>query len=128
MKQILIGIVFLTFIGCAETDFCGHPINEGEISNLNGKVEGDGFAVGMQLVIASSKEFGDNSKLEFGVDYAVEDTLVINVKNYSDEKAAKNISCIVAENSIVKETKVVYVRYIKDDQIKAIKIDGSKDK
>lgn len=128
MKQILIGVVLLTFIGCAEADFCGHPINEEKISNLKGKVEGDGLTVGMQLSFAATKEFGDNSKLKFGIDYAVEDTLVINVVNYSDEKAAKKISCIVAENSIAKETEVVYVRYIEDDKIKAIQIDDSKDK
>jgi hypothetical protein len=119
MRQVLIGLVLLTFIGCGKSEYCGQPVDEKKLSNLKGKVEGNGLTVGMQLSFAAGKEFGDNSKIQFEIDYSVEDTLVINVINLPDEKSAKKISCIIAENNVVKKTEVVFVRYKQNDLTKA---------
>ena len=126
MRLILIGFVFLTCIGCGKTEFCGQAVDENELSNLKGNVEGKGMTIGLQLSFAAAKEFGDNSEIQFEIDYAVEDTIVINVINLPDENSAKKISCIIADNKVVKQTNVVFVRYIQGDKISAFKYNDLK--
>jgi lipocalin len=121
MRQILIVLALLTFIGCGKTEFCGQAVDEGELSNLKGKVEGKGMTIGIQLSFAAAKEFGDNSEIQFEIDYSVEDTVVINVINLPDENSAKKVSCIIADNKVVEQTNVVFVRYMQGDNIKAFK-------
>ena len=121
MRQVLIGLVLLTFISCGKSEFCGQPVDYSEFSNLKDKVDGNGFSVGIQLSLALSKEFGDNSGINFEIDYSVLDTLVLNVINIPDENSAKKISCMIHENSIVKETKTVYAKYYFEDTQKSFK-------
>lgn len=96
-------------------------MNESEFENLNGKVEGKGLSLGMQLSMAYSNEFGYDPNVQIEINYSVIDTLVIRIIKIPDKKTAIKASYLVADNAIIKETKVVYAKYYWNEQSIALK-------
>lgn len=58
-----------------------------------------------------AKQIEERKKITYEVIYSTQDTIVFNILNIPNEEFAKEISCIVQENKIIKDTKTTYVTY-----------------
>ena len=121
MKKIILSLSFLAFISCSKPEFCGYQADQKEVENLNGKVEGTGFSLGINLSMEVSQKLGERKDVKFEILYSTKDTVVLNIINIPDEDFAKNISCIVKENKIIKDSKFSFATYNWQDKSKSFK-------
>ncbi|MFT6150581.1 MAG: hydroxymethylglutaryl-CoA reductase [Saprospiraceae bacterium] len=111
MKKLIFLFSSLTIFSCSQPEFCGTQSDIRKIENLNGKVEGKGFSLGVQLSMDVATKIEENKEIKFEIIYSTKDSIIMNVINIPNEEFAKMISCIVQDNSVIKESTFAYATF-----------------
>ena len=121
MKTTILSLLISTMFSCSESKFCGTERSRNEVENLNGKVEGTGFTLGVDLSFEVARKLGENKDLKLEVIYSTTDTIILNIFNIPGESFAKEMSCIVMENNIIRNYKFAFVTYNWQEESKSFK-------
>jgi hypothetical protein len=121
MKKLIFLFLSLTIFSCSQPEFCGTGSDIRKIENLNEKVEGKGFSLGIQLAMDVATKIEENKEIKFEIIYSTKDSIILNVLNIPNEEFAKKISCIVQDNSVIKESTFAYATFNWDGGSRTLK-------
>ena len=103
--------ILLVLVSCQHNKtFCGPEVDFEETKSLVSKgLESPWQRDCSSIVLRFQKIVGQESLVNFEIDFSANDTISVRVLNLENENLAKKLSCVIVKENLIQESKVAYI-------------------